>query len=99
MECFRATDSFLHGYDLVMNREYTGQAFVATAVMASSPKLHFWRDVFTALQVRIQLARVPLGRDINSKAMSNIKMTVPLTIVSGTHLKLAVRVSSVDRGY
>ena len=53
VECFRPTDSFLRGYDLVLNVELSEGTTVTNAVMASAPNITFWQRVFTKMQVCI----------------------------------------------
>ena len=52
VECFRPTDSFLRGFDLVLNVELRDRATVTNAVMASAPQINFWPRVFEKLQVK-----------------------------------------------
>ncbi|KAK9861029.1 hypothetical protein WJX84_011944 [Apatococcus fuscideae] len=52
VECFRPTDSFLRGYDLVLNVELGEGVTVTNAVMASAPNITFWQRVFTKMQER-----------------------------------------------
>lgn len=51
VECFRPTDSFLRGYDLVLNVELGEGVTVTNAVMASAPNITYWRRVFAKMQV------------------------------------------------
>ncbi len=50
VECFRPTDSFLRGYDLVLNVELGEGLTVTNAVMASAPNVTFWPRVFAKMQ-------------------------------------------------
>ena len=52
VECFRPTDSFLRGYDLVLNVELGEGLTVTNAVMASAPNVTFWQRVFAKMQAR-----------------------------------------------
>jgi hypothetical protein len=45
VQCFRPTDPFLAGYDLVLQSEYRHQADVVNSVMASVPGHPFWKAI------------------------------------------------------
>lgn len=70
VECFRPTDSFLRGYDLVLNVELGEGVTVTNAVMASAPNITYWQRVFAKMQVGIARPRCGMSQSLHQHNVS-----------------------------